>query len=446
MTFLSPTLLWGLLALSVPIIVHFFNLQRPREILFSNISFVKEVKKTVVRRLKFKQWLLLLLRLLALSFLVMAFARPTILKDNKAVNTGGRSVAIVIDNSYSMKAGNERGDYFQQSISLARSMVKAYDKQSEFLIMAGSNPRLNYDFGTLEEGIESLSEIQVEQNDLSLDALFDLREDIFSKAAYSDKELIFLSDFQSSTIMGENIQSEGSDSSLSVKLIPLATRRQKNVYIQDNTIKSRILQKGKPVEMSLSLTNDGEENIKDVNIRLLLEGKAVAINNTDIEKEAQKLLDLTFTPSESGWLSGEIQIDDNPIDFDNKRYFSLYIPEEEKVLVLEDQVSPNLKLLYKDLFDSFESEIYPLRNASTVQFSDYKSIVLVGIRNMTSGFREKLVDFLEEGGSLMLFPGAEMNLQNVNAFLTQAGVGSGSQAGAKRQSGRIGSSCLRWHL
>ena len=48
MTFLNPELLWGLLGLAVPIIIHFFNLQRPREVLFSNVAFVKEVKQTVV--------------------------------------------------------------------------------------------------------------------------------------------------------------------------------------------------------------------------------------------------------------------------------------------------------------------------------------------------------------------------------------------------------------
>ncbi|MCI4670132.1 MAG: BatA domain-containing protein [Bacteroidia bacterium] len=424
MTFLSPALLWGLLALSVPIIIHFFNLQRPREVLFSNVAFVREVKKTVVRRLKFKQWFLLLLRLLALALLVMAFARPTILKDNKEVNYGGNSVAIIIDNSYSMKAGNEKGNYFQQSISLCRSIIKAYDKQSEFLIMTGSQPRLNYDFGTLEEALEELGELNIKQNDLNLKDILELKEDIFSKSGFNDKTLIIMSDFQNSTIMSESLENIKLDSSIEVKLIPLASRKQKNVYIKDHRIDSRVLEKGKPVAMTLTLTNDSEENIKDVNVRVLLEGKAVAINNTEVERNNEKTLELSFTPQQSGWISGEIQIDDNPIDFDNVRYFSLYIPEAEKVLVLEDQASSNVRLLYKNLFESFESEVYPIRQAATVQLSDYKSIILVGITDLNSGLREKLSSFLEEGGSILFFPGDEMNLQNVNSFFQNVKIGS----------------------
>ena len=144
MAFLFPGILWGLLALSVPIIVHFFNLQRPKQILFSNVAFVKEVKKSVVRRLKFKQWLLLLLRLLAISALVLAFASPVIVSENQKVLRGNRSVGIIIDNSYSMTARNERGQYFQQAISLARNILSNYSNEDEFLLMTTSNLKLKW--------------------------------------------------------------------------------------------------------------------------------------------------------------------------------------------------------------------------------------------------------------------------------------------------------------
>ncbi|MEO0897107.1 MAG: BatA and WFA domain-containing protein [Bacteroidota bacterium] len=428
MTFLSPGLLWGLLALSVPIIVHFFNLQRPKEILFSNVAFVKEVKKTVVRRVKFKQWLLLLLRLLAIALLVCAFARPVILKENKQINDSGRSIAIVIDNSYSMKAGNEKGNYFQQAISLARTIIKAYNKKAEILIMPSSNLRLNYAYGKQEEAMEALGELTIEQNDRSLREILELQKDIFSKASFSDMEMIVMSDFQESTIIADQLEGIKQDSSIQVRLVPLASREQKNVYIKGHQIESKILEKGKPVSMSLSLTNDSEENIKDVNVRVVLAGKVVAINNTDVDKQSEKELSLTFTPTESGWLSGEIQIDDNPIDFDNNRYFSLYVPASEKVLVLEDQVSYNVNLLYKNLFQTFDSDIFPIRNASTVTLSDYKSIVLVGIKDLTSGLQEKIRNFLTDGGSVLFIPGDDMKLESVNSFMSSLKIGTFAEA------------------
>jgi len=128
MTFLNPGVLWGLFALAIPIIIHFFNLQRPKQILFSNVAFVREVKKTVTRRVKLRQWLLLLARLLALTLLILAFANPVIQHDGLRALNGARSVAIVIDNSYSMSAGNEKGPYLQQGLALARNIINAYSR------------------------------------------------------------------------------------------------------------------------------------------------------------------------------------------------------------------------------------------------------------------------------------------------------------------------------
>ena len=104
-------------------------------------------------------------------------------------------------------------------------------------------------------------------------------------------------------------------------------------------MQSQVLEKGQPVSLAMTLVNDGNNVSSDLSIRVVLEGKAVAIDNTTIEPEESRRLEMKFTPTNSGWLSGYIELDDNPIDFDNKRYFSLYVPEKEKVLIVEGQSS-----------------------------------------------------------------------------------------------------------
>ena len=425
MTFLNPAMLWGLLALAVPIIVHFFNLQRPRQVLFSNVALVKAVRNTVVRRVKFQRWLLLLLRLLAIAGLVLAFANPVIIEPGTAALQGNRSVAIVIDNSYSMTAGNEKGQYFQQSISLARNIIKAYSRQDEFLVMGSDDLKLNYNYASPEEALESLREIPIAQNVRTQGEILALREDLFSRASNQVRELYFLSDFQRSTVMADSQQVDLQDSTLLIKYLPLATRPQQNVYPADHEIQSQVLEKGKPVALAMSLVNDGNSPSGDLSVRVVLEGKAAAIDNTTIPADQQKRLELTFTPTTSGWLAGYIEVDDNPIDFDNRRYFSLYVPEKEKVLVVEGQSSANVRILFESLFaEQFDASFTSLRNLSTETLSDYRSIVLVGATDFSTGLSERLRTFAEEGGSLMLFPGDEMDLGSVNALMNGLGVGS----------------------
>ena len=424
MTFLNPALLWGLLALAVPIIVHFFNLQRPRRVLFSNVAFVREVRKTVVRRLQFQQWLLLLARLLAVAALVLAFANPVIVDESRAMLQGNRSVALVIDNSYSMTASNEKGEYFQQAISLARNVIRAYGRQDEFLIMTTSDLKLGYNFSGQEEALEALRDLDIVQNIRTHEELLTFREDLFSRAANQVKELYFLSDFQQATVMADSQRLALRDSSLLVKYVPIATRPQANVYPAAHQIRSQVLETNKPVKMSLTLVNDGQSSVSDLSVRVMLNGKAAAIDNTDLAADDRQELALSFTPTESGWLEGYIEIDDNPVDFDNRRYFSLYVPEAEKVLVVEGQPSRNVRILYQSIFSQFDATFLPARDLSTVQLNQYRSLVLLGIDQVSSGLADRLRTFVNEGGSVMVFPGKDLDLASLNGFANAVGLGT----------------------
>jgi hypothetical protein len=423
MTFLNPTVLWGLLALAVPIIVHFFNLQRPRQVLFSNVAFVKEVKKSVVRRLRFQKWLILLLRLLAITALVLAFANPVIFDGTQAWMLGSRSVALVIDDSYSMSAGNERGPYFQQARKLAQDIVRSYGQQDEFLVMPLSSIQLNASFGDQANALEDLKDLSINQSIHAHSELLNFRKEIFSNAGNVVQELYLLSDFQRSTVLADSAHVSLTDSSMLFKYIPLATRAQNNVYVAGQQILSQIIEKGKPVQMSLRLVNDGNNPVKELGVRLKLGEEVVAIANQSLEANSQVELELSFTPNQSGWLSGHIEHDDSPIEFDNNRYFSLYVPESEKILLVEGDPSPNVRILYEELFQQFETEVIKDRNIASINLGEYRSLVLLGIKDISSGLAEQLQTFLDEGGSVMFFPGKEMKLSSINAFFTQAGIG-----------------------
>ena len=76
MTFLYPSFLWALTALSIPIIIHLFNFRRTTKVFFSNTRFLRQIKEVTTAKRKLKHYLILASRLLFLLFLVLAFAQP----------------------------------------------------------------------------------------------------------------------------------------------------------------------------------------------------------------------------------------------------------------------------------------------------------------------------------------------------------------------------------
>src|ERR1051325_2352448 len=108
MSFLNPFLLFGSLALAIPVLIHLVRREKSEIVPFSSLMFLLKVPKRPIRQQKIKNLLLMALRLLILALLVGAFARPYLTKPatpvaNANSNTG---VVLMLDNSYSMRYGD----------------------------------------------------------------------------------------------------------------------------------------------------------------------------------------------------------------------------------------------------------------------------------------------------------------------------------------------------
>ena len=111
MNFLNSIILAGLLAALAPVVIHLLNRQKVRTVEFSSLIFLRDLQKTKMRRLKLRQWLLLIIRTLIVVLAVLAFARPTIKGDAFSVLGAHAKTSIVFltDQSASMHARTADG-------------------------------------------------------------------------------------------------------------------------------------------------------------------------------------------------------------------------------------------------------------------------------------------------------------------------------------------------
>ena len=78
MTFLNATLLFGLAAITVPVVLHLIARREPRKVVFPSIRFLTKRVESNRSRLRVRRWWLLALRILAVAMLAIALARPAI--------------------------------------------------------------------------------------------------------------------------------------------------------------------------------------------------------------------------------------------------------------------------------------------------------------------------------------------------------------------------------
>ncbi|GIV29638.1 MAG: hypothetical protein KatS3mg028_0704 [Bacteroidia bacterium] len=160
MYFLYPHLLWALLLLSVPIIIHFFNIRRYKKIYFSDTRLIKQITQESQIKSKLKEYLILISRLLALLFLILSFAQP-VSKNKANINfKGNAEVVIYIDNSFSMENVSKDGKLFETALNKAKEIIQSFSKSTKFYVLT-NHPELNVLKPlSQDEALESLSKIR----------------------------------------------------------------------------------------------------------------------------------------------------------------------------------------------------------------------------------------------------------------------------------------------
>ncbi len=78
MVLTHPYLLYGLLLVAIPVILHLLMRAKPKKLLFPALRLIQNRKKTNTRRMRLRHFWLLLLRMAVIALLAFAIARPSV--------------------------------------------------------------------------------------------------------------------------------------------------------------------------------------------------------------------------------------------------------------------------------------------------------------------------------------------------------------------------------
>src|SRR5215471_13861156 len=103
MSLLHAGLAAGAALAAVPVILHLFMRQTPKHVIFPALRLIRERQKRSRKRLRIKNWLLLLARMALVALMALALARPRIYSQTKGGDEEVPSaVGLVFDTSLSM--------------------------------------------------------------------------------------------------------------------------------------------------------------------------------------------------------------------------------------------------------------------------------------------------------------------------------------------------------
>lgn len=418
MTFVHPWLLWGLFLTAIPILIHLFNFRRYKTVYFTNVKFLKEVTEETAVRSKIKHWLVLAARLLAVLFLVLAFAQPFIpLKEkNETAVPGKRGVSIYVDNSFSMDAEIEEEKLLNRATRKAREIINAYGADDRFQLLTNElNPRQQR-LVSKEEFLSMLDEVRITSVTRTLEEVNAHQQKTFNDAGIDAKTVFLISDFQ------KNIVDFKCDSSMSINLLPVQPERQQNLYIDSAWLDQPALYADKPASLLVKVANASEKKVENARLTLSLDGQVKAIADYSVDAGMSVLDTVNFTIRDTGWRKLEAKIEDYPVTFDDSYFLSLKVTGHIDVLAInEAQEGKYLQALFSD------AGKFTFRNQQAAQL-DYASlkyyalIILNNLTNISSGLAYELKLYLENGGALLVFPDVKADILSYNNFFASVNV------------------------
>jgi len=412
MIFANPLFLWGLLALAIPIAVHLFQFRRYKKVYFSNVDRLTALQTESRRRSNLRRWLVLLMRCLAIIFLVLAFAQPTLPGKGQILHSGATVVSVYIDNSFSMENSGSDGSQLEAAKQKAREIVAAYRPGDRYQLLSNTMSGDEFRWLSREEFLNAVDELAIGPASRTLNEVVQRQSDFLKQTGAANRHAYLVSDFQRSVV---NLSELAADSVALFTLVPLEGVSTDNLYIDTLRLDAPAYFVGGSVTAEATVVNGGGSDVEKLPVKLIVNGRERALATLDIPAGGSAKAVLHFTIDSAGWLDGRVELTDYPITFDDRYYFTLLAGE--RINMLEVDGAPNENL--SKLFSHDSAIIYQQQSSLTVNLSPLNIIVLNEMRGLPSGQSQALVSWVEQGGTLAIIPPADGKVEHLNTLLTQ---------------------------
>ena len=132
-TFVFSPLLWGLLAVGAPLLIHLINMMRHRRVEWAAMEFLLQSQKRNRTWVMLKQFLLLLLRMAAIAAVVFLVAQPVFRETFGSLFGGGIKThhIVLLDDSFSQSDTSNGPSAFERAVEATRQLGKFASKSSQ---------------------------------------------------------------------------------------------------------------------------------------------------------------------------------------------------------------------------------------------------------------------------------------------------------------------------
>src|SRR5690606_34680483 len=242
-----------------------------------------------------------------------------------------------------------------------------------------------------------------------------------------NKEIYIRSDFQDGQLAHDETVSDLNqllDENVKVYTVNFGGKDVFNLSIDSFVSNTSIFEKDRSVSFSAAVTNHSVQPVNNAVVSLYLNEERTVQQSVSLAAGESKIIEIEAVPKVSGYINAVAELEDDDIEFDNKRYLNFYIPEKIPLLISADNQN-DLQYLELAISTANISGGYDLKKINSDQLNtanadEFDVILITGSKNFPAADRIK--DFVEHGGAILIFPASEVDLDGFNRMLSVLGL------------------------
>jgi len=329
-SFLNPWFWLGALALAAPIWLHLRRKQETNLLQFSALRFLEDQPVPRQSPLRLRNFLLFLLRTLALLSVIAAFAWPFLRNANTLPIKESR--VYILDNTLSHQAND---GFSHDRTRLLSDISKAPVNVQIAVVELAASPRTLVAFGdSRETAREKLADLQASFQRGSYLAAFRQANSLLANSLGAEKHIVLLGDNQENQ-WNENVSTPPFLRNVQVDVPKVTVPLLPNLSVAEPRVQRVFLGDKSLVNFTAKLGHIGDT--RTANIILRANGQTVFNRPVDLEKQPGSImLQAQWEADPTLWLRGDVSVEGTPdaLAADNRVFFSLPPVVEGKVALL----------------------------------------------------------------------------------------------------------------
>jgi hypothetical protein len=247
-----------------------------------------------------------------------------------------------------------------------------------------------------------------------------------------NKEIYLLTDLQKGRIYNSRNELANFSSILNentrMYLVNIGGKDAVNLGVEELIPNNQIFEKGKTVSFSARVKNYSSQAVNNSVVSLFVNGKRSAQQSLNLAGGETKEISFETTLADTGLVEIFTELEDDEILQDNKRYFSVYVPDKISLLILTDlpDDAKFIKLAVEDPQQKIKITTTAALQLHSLNLKNYNAVIVIGSEKNYDW--KNLIGYLESGGKAVVMPGSQSTLQNFQKLCNAMSINAPSSS------------------